>query len=296
MKILITGANGQVGTALRNVFTSVCPVIALGHRDCDVSNKRAITSALNLYQPTVIINCAAYTAVDSAEENSELASAINAKGPENIGREAKRMGALVIHYSTDYVFDGSKQGFYEESDQPNPKSIYGKTKLAGDVALQNSGAQHIILRTSWVYSQHGNNFLRTILNLGKQKENIDVIYDQTGTPTSAEFIAEITSQLLKHNKVKQIESLLYNLTPSGKTNWYEFSKFIIDRSNKLGLNLKLLSTNINPVTTNQYTRPAPRPFNSLLSIEKIQKDLDKIFPPWEEGVNKVLEKIIRVNN
>ena len=293
MKILITGANGQVGIEIQNVFSSVWPVIALGHRECDIANKKTITNVLNRYKPDVIINCAAYTAVDDAEKNFELARAINTKGPDNIGQEAKKIGALVIHYSTDYVFDGSKQGFYKEYDQPNPKSVYGKTKLAGDVALQNSGARHIIIRTSWVYSQHGNNFLKTILKLGKEKENIDVICDQTGTPTSAEFIAKTTAQLLKNNDSNRINSLLYNLTPSGKTNWYEFSKYIIENSCHLGSSLKLRSQKINPITSNQYSRLAPRPFNSLLSINKIQKDLDRTFPPWQEGVDKVLKKLIK---
>ena len=289
---MITGARGQLGIESAFVLSSLGNIISLDHNRCDVSNQEAVSCTLQHYRPDLIVNCAAYTAVDEAENNLELAKAINSQGPQIIAQEALKIGSFIIHYSTDYVFDGRKKGFYTETDRPNPLNVYGKTKLAGDIALQNSGTRHVIFRTSWVFSQHGKNFLKSILELGYEKDKINVVSDQIGTPTSTKFIAETTLNFLRNGGAESQTSNLFNLTPRDKTNWYELSKYIMNRSMDMGRLNRLKSKNIKPITTKEYSAKASRPLNSLLSTDKLENKLKMNFPSWKKGVDDVLKELM----
>ena len=205
MKILLTGKNGQVGFELQRALAPLGEVVAVDQHECDLSNPDAIRQLVAKVAPQVIINPAAYTAVDKAESEQQLAQAINGTAPGVFGEEAARLGALVIHYSTDYVFDGCASGAYLESDTPNPQSVYGKTKLAGEKALQASGADHLIFRTSWVFGAHGANFAKTMLRLAAEREGLKIVADQFGAPTSAALLADVTAQVLGQYKRQGVQ-------------------------------------------------------------------------------------------
>ena len=295
MKILLTGKNGQVGFELQRALAPLGEVVAVDQHECDLSNPDAIRQLVAKVAPQVIINPAAYTAVDKAESEQQLAQAINGTAPGVFGEEAARLGALVIHYSTDYVFDGCASGAYLESDTPNPQSVYGKTKLAGEKALQASGADHLIFRTSWVFGAHGANFAKTMLRLAAEREGLKIVADQFGAPTSAALLADVTAQVLGQYKRQGRTGFpfgLYHLVAGGCTTWHEYAQTVVRAALAAGKPLKLTADDIVPITTADYPLPAPRPANSRLDTQHLRGTLGLQLPAWQSGLGHVLQQIL----
>lgn len=293
--ILITGKNGQLGFELQRALSPLAKIVALDRVACNLIEKDTILRLIRQIRPTIIINAAAYTAVDKAEYDRQTAFAVNAIAPRIIGEEAERLGALVVHYSTDYVFDGTKINAYDEIDIPNPLSVYGKSKLAGEQALLASCACSVILRTSWVIGVHGKNFAKTILRLATEQENLSVVADQFGAPTSSALLADVTAhivrQYLKNGKTG-FPFGLYHTAASGETSWYNYAHFVITAALAAGKNLKTTSENLVPIITSEYPTLAQRPTNSRLNSELFQKTFDLRLPPWQENLNYVLQQIL----
>ena len=310
MNILVFGKDGQLGRAFKeqlqhSSFQMGSTIRFVGRNECDLSDTSQITNLLNAFQPRLLINAAAYTAVDKAETESDLAFAINAKAPEVMAQYAASHGATLLHFSTDYVFDGSIQGSYTEADKTNPLSIYGKSKEAGEHAIQNaffdgSLGQYTILRTSWVYGD-GNNFIRTILRLAKERTSLQVIDDQYGVPTSATWLAEVGCYLtIDGEKPRQFTSGIYHAVPLGETNWYSLASLVVRSSLDAGQQLQVSSTAISPIPASGYPLPAPRPMNSRLSTNKLQIELERLglvskLPhwntPWDEQVTAYVKQL-----
>lgn len=290
--ILLTGINGQVGFELQHTLSVLGRAVALGRGQLDLSDTDAIRRVVREIKPDLIINPAAYTAVDKAESEPELAFAINAKAPAVLAEEAARLGAMLVHYSTDYVYDGTKSSPYEETDAINPLSVYGKSKLAGDVAIQAVGLPHLILRTSWVYGGRGKNFLQTILRLASEREQLRVVGDQVGAPTWSRTIAESTaSALLNWDESK---SGTYHLTGAGETSWHGFALAIVEEYEALRKahdwpSLKAGAANIEAITSADYPTPAPRPANSRMDCTKFAKAFSVVMPDWREALKEVLD-------
>ncbi|MBL8430725.1 MAG: dTDP-4-dehydrorhamnose reductase [Dechloromonas sp.] len=295
MKILLTGSNGQVGFELQRALAPLGEVVAVDLADCDLSSPDAIRRLVAEVKPQVIINPAAYTAVDKAEAEPALARAINGTAPGVFGEEAARLGALVIHYSTDYVFDGSKSGAYLESDAPNPQSVYGQTKLAGEQALQASGADCLIFRTSWVFGAHGANFAKTMLRLAAERDGLKIVADQFGAPTSAALLADVTAQVLgRYQREGRVGFPfgLYHLVASGCTTWHEYAQTVVRAALAAGKPLKLTADEILPITTADYPLPAPRPSNSRLDTSRLRQTFGLELPDWHSGLDHVLQQIL----
>ena len=295
MKILLTGKNGQVGFELQRALAPLGEVVAVDQHECDLSNPDAIRQLVAKVAPQVIINPAAYTAVDKAESEPQLAQAINGTAPGVFGEEAARLGALVIHYSTDYVFDGCVSGAYLESDTPNPQSVYGKSKLAGEKALQASGADHLIFRTSWVFGAHGANFAKTMLRLAAEREGLKIVADQFGAPTSAALLADVTAQVLGQYKRDGRTGFpfgLYHLVAGGCTTWHEYAQTVVRAALAAGKPLKLTADDIVPITTADYPLPAPRPANSRLDTQRLRETFGLELPAWQSGLGHVLQQIL----
>ncbi len=293
-KILLTGVNGQVGHALQNKLSNF-EVFALNREQLDLTNKEAIRQAVQTIQPDLIINPAAYTAVDKAESESELAYAINAIAPQTLAEEAAKLNAVLIHFSTDYVYDGLKIADYVETDTVNPLSVYGKSKLAGEDAIRAVGLPHLILRTSWVYGAFGKNFLKTIIRLASERDSLRIVADQFGAPTSAESIADAVVELLAvWQPHQEKQSGIYHFTNQGKTSWHGFSCAIVNEYNRLanaknGVLLKASVENIAAITTADYPTPAARPANSTLDNQKLKQTFNVTLPNWEQGLQQVME-------
>lgn len=282
-KILIFGKNGQVGFELCHSFSYLGELSALSSTECDFSNPCQILNVLDHFKPDIIVNAAAYTAVDRAESEQELAFRINAEAPGIIAKWANRRNALMFHYSTDYVFDGTKENPWTEEDKPAPLNVYGESKLLGDQNIQNSGCRHFIFRTSWVYGSRGKNFFLTMQKLLREKEEIRVVDDQYGAPTWSRTIADITSLVLMQyisNREMQKKDIfgIYNLTNAGSTTWYGFVKAI--REQMLGKESCMKFADIIPISSSQYPVPAKRPKNSVLSCEKLEKIFGIKTPEW----------------
>jgi dTDP-4-dehydrorhamnose reductase len=292
MKILLTGVTGQVGWELQRTLMTLGEVIPVGRSvshpslQMDLAQVDSIRRTIREIKPNLIINPAAYTAVDKAETEPELAMAINGIAPGAIAEEAKRIGAAVIHYSTDYVFDGTKNTAYTEEDQPNPQNIYGKTKLAGEQAIASVGVPHLILRTSWVYSLRGKNFLLTMLRLAQEREEIRVVDDQIGAPTWSRMIAEATAQIISQAPENISDFLankggLYHLTASGQTSWYGFAQAIFGYGEgKSDRKLQRLIA----ITSKEYPTPASRPAYSLLDSQKLSHKFGLVLPDWQKSL------------
>jgi len=296
MKILLTGKNGQVGFELQRALAPLGEVVAVDMEDCDLGNPEAIRALVRSVKPQIIVNPAAYTAVDKAETDQAMAYAVNATAPGIFGEEAAKQQALVVHYSTDYVFDGAKLAPYTEDDEPNPQSVYGKSKRQGEEALQASSADHLIFRTSWVFGAHGGNFAKTMLKLADERESLNVVSDQWGAPTSAPLIADVTAQILAQYKKRQERGGfpfgIYNLVAAGETNWCDYAKAVIASAKAAGKPLKLGVDDIHPITTAEYPVPAPRPANSRLNTSKLKSRFDINLPDWQEGLEHVLRRIL----
>jgi len=286
-KILIFGRVGQVGWELRHKLACLGQVSSVDFPEIDFSKPGTIRDAIRAAEPNVIVNAAAYTAVDKAEATPEPAWALNATGPAVIAEEAKRLGAVMVHYSTDYVYDGSKQGPWVETDAPGPLNVYGKTKLAGDEAIAAAGGDYL-LRTSWVYGARGANFLLTMLRLAKERPELRIVDDQAGSPTTSECIAQATADILAQVLSPRGEGMagrsgVYHLTNSGATTWFGFAKAFLSR---LPACPKLA-----PITTSEYPVPAKRPVNSVLSCERLAETFGVRMPSWEHALELVLETL-----
>ena len=286
-KILITGKDGQVGWELRDLLSSIGTVYAYGREEMDLQDPNRIRKVMREVKPDIVVNAAAYTAVDRAENDQETAMAINGNAVGILAEESKKNRSLLIHYSTDYVFDGMKSLPYCEDDQPNPLNIYGKSKLEGEKAILAVGGSHLILRTSWVYGLRGKNFLLTMLKLGKEHKSLRIVGDQIGAPTWSRLLAEKTAEILRTSIDRKNEAELkgvYHISSAGSTSWFEFARAIFD----LSLQEKPALTKI---TSIDYPTPATRPQFSVLSIDKIRKEFDLEMPDWKES----LECCLKVN-
>lgn len=294
MRVLLTGKNGQVGFELQRSLAPLGDLLALDRTALDLSDERAIRQLLRDVRPDVIVNPAAYTEVDRAEDQSGQASAINTRAPQILGEEAERLGALVIHYSTDYVFAGEASGFQKESDPVAPQSVYGQTKLAGEQALADSGARHLTFRTSWVFGVHGANFLKTMLRLAGERDSLSVVADQYGAPTSAALIADVTAHALlqAHRDPASVASGVYHLAAGGETNWHAYACHVIERARSAGRVIRVAPDAIKPIGTAEYPTPARRPVNSRLDTDKLQQTFRLVLPHWQAGVDHVLQQIL----
>lgn len=313
MNILVFGKDGQLGKALSALFDSlVLPsdvhIQYVGRSDCDISDGQVLNNFLEQFKPSLILNSAAYTAVDKAETEVELAYAINAKAPEIMANYAVGHGATLLHYSTDYVFDGKKNGFYIESEVRNPLGVYGKSKGAGEELIEQvfehaSQGQFAIFRTSWVYGD-GSNFIRTILRLAKERSELNVIHDQYGIPTSAQWLAEISIDFLLNQNfhLKKFASGIYHAVPSGETTWYELALLAIGAALDAGVSLKLGVESIKPILAVEYPLPAPRPQNSRMDNAKLRlviedvSDMSKLHHwnrPWDEDVRSYVNQLVK---
>jgi dTDP-4-dehydrorhamnose reductase len=304
--ILLIGANGQIGHELSAALPRVGEVTALGRQQLDLAQPAEIRRAIREFRPALIVNAAAYTAVDRAESEAALARAVNADAPAVMAEEAKQTGAAFIHYSTDYVFDGTKTTPYEEDDLPNPLSVYGLTKLEGERAIQASGVAHLIFRTSWVYATRGRNFLLAVLRRATEREELHVVRDQAGAPTSAREIARATAQILTQLSAKQpgrisLEGVsgVYHVTAAGETTWYEYAKSILAEAvgtpappswfQEATGGLPLIARSVVPITAAEYIAPARRPGYSVLSNARLARTFSVQLPEWRKQLHSVFK-------
>ena len=296
MKILLFGKNGQVGWELQRSLAPLGELIALSSSSeefCgDLTDFSGIQQTLQQISPDIIVNAAAYTAVDKAESEPERAYALNAQAPAVLAQEAKRLNAWLIHYSTDYVFNGHSSQPYLETDDCDPLNVYGKSKLEGEKNILTAGCSHLIFRTSWVYAAHGNNFIKTILRLAQQRDKLTIVDDQVGSPTGAELIADITAHALRMVKQKLEISGLYHLTAGGSTSWYGFAKFILENAERMNYQLKIQPAALQPIPSSDFPLPAKRPLNSRLNTEKLTKTFGLILPSWQTGTARTLTEIL----
>lgn len=290
LNILLLGSNGQVGWELTRTLMPLGRVIVPERILCDLARADQLTTLVDAARPDVIVNAAAYTGVDKAEQEVILAMAINAEAPGVLATAARRHGALLVHYSTDYVFDGTKAGAYSELDTPNPRSAYGRSKLAGEQAVRAAGADHLIFRTSWVYAARGKNFLKTILRLSGEREELRIVADQFGAPTWARLIAEVTALALQQDLARRknggFDSATFNLTAAGETSWHGFASAIVSAAQAHGA--ALMCRAVVPITTAEYPLPAARPANSRLCGAKLAERYALQMPGWDCGMQLCL--------
>lgn len=301
MKILLLGKNGQVGWELQRALAPLGEVIALDRQGADglcgdLANLQGLAATVRKLAPDVIVNAAAYTAVDKAETERELAALINGEAPGVLAREAAALGAWLVHYSTDYVFDGSGEEQWQERAPTGPLSVYGRSKLTGEQAIQASGAKALILRTSWVYAAKGNNFAKTMLRLATERDSLNVVADQYGAPTGAELIADVTAHILSRIVGDQHSADLagvYHLAAAGETTWHGFAQFVLAHAERNGAMLKVSADKIGAIPTEAYPLPAPRPHNSRLALGKLETTFQLKMPPWQQGAQRMLDEIQR---
>ncbi|NOY73323.1 MAG: dTDP-4-dehydrorhamnose reductase [Gammaproteobacteria bacterium] len=284
MKVLVIGCTGQIGWELVRCLQPLGEVVAVNHRQMDLSRIDSIKATLKNFSPDVIINAAAYTAVDNAETNEVSANAINGYAPGILAAEAKQIGALLIHYSTDYVFDGKKMSPYMENDTFGPINVYGRSKLMGENAIQSVDMDYIILRISWIYSARRDNFLRTVLRLSQERDELRIVDDQVGAPTWARFVAESTVHVIKQSQAERFndlfESNTYHLAAAGETSWYGFASALVEQARKMS-STSIKVKNITPITSDEYPMSAKRPKNSCLVTKKLENYFDLRMPPWD---------------
>jgi dTDP-4-dehydrorhamnose reductase len=300
MRILLTGVHGQLGTDLLPLLQPLGEVVAVGRAECDLSSVEAIRKLVAEVRPDVIVNPAAYTAVNDAEAQSELAYAINATAPGALAEEARKSGAMLVHYSTDYVFDGSKPGAYTESDEPAPLNVYGASKLAGERAVAAAGGRFLVLRTSWVYGAIGNNFLRTIRRLAAEREELRIVHDQIGAPTSSMQLAQATARLVRQLSATtepEFPSGLYHATAEGSVSWCGFAQAIVSEMKAEALKAEdgetLRVRQIVPIRSDEYPVAARRPLNSVLSNQKFERAFGFRLGSWQQGLAEVVREIQR---
>lgn len=293
MKILLLGKNGQLGWELQRSLALLGELIALDRSGfkglCgDLSDLEGLRQTIDVIKPDVIVNAAAYTAVDKAENEPKLVQLINVQAPKLLAEEAKRIGALLVHYSTDYVFNGEGKDPWHETDEPAPVNQYGQSKLNGEQAIQASGCKHLIFRTSWVYAARGNNFAKTMLRLASERQSLSIINDQVGAPTGAALLADCTAHAI-YQSVRNPQLLgLYHLSASGQTTWYEYANLVIEHAKTIGK--KLTVTEVLAINTSDYPTPAIRPHNSKLETTKFCESFNLVLPKWQDGVIRILDE------
>ncbi|HUX91592.1 MAG TPA: dTDP-4-dehydrorhamnose reductase [Gallionellaceae bacterium] len=296
MKILLLGKNGQVGWELQRSLAPLGEVIALDSKSqelCgDLNNLQGLTDTVRSVAPDIIVNAAAHTAVDRAENEADLARTINALAPAMLAQEAKRCNAWLIHYSTDYVFDGSGDKPWLETDKTGPLNVYGKTKLEGEQFIHMSGCRHLIFRTSWVYGARGGNFARTMLRLAQERDSLSIIDDQIGAPTGADLLADITAHAIRAAQLKPELAGLYHLVAAGETSWHGYASFVIDYAQRAGLSMWITPEDVHPVPTSAFPTAAKRPLNSRLDTTKLQNAFGLHLPHWQAGVTRMLTEIL----
>ena len=296
MNILLLGKGGQVGWELQRSLSVLGQVTALdfdSQDHCgDFANPEGVRDTVRRLRPQVIVNAAAHTAVDKAESEPELARLLNATTPGVLAEEAARLGAWLVHYSTDYVFDGSGDRPWTEDDATGPLSVYGATKLEGEQLIQQAGCQHLILRTSWVYAARGGNFAKTMLRLAQERERLTVIDDQWGAPTGAELIADVTAHAIAQTRQQPGKAGIYHLAPAGETTWHAYAKYVIAQASQAQPAIKIKATEIAPIPTSTYPTSARRPHNSRLDTRKLQTHFGLALPPWQHGVRRMLAEIL----
>ncbi|MBB6576789.1 dTDP-4-dehydrorhamnose reductase [Comamonas odontotermitis] len=297
MKILLLGKNGQVGWELQRSLQPLGELVALDRNSSplcgDLLQPVALAEAVRAIKPDVIVNAAAYTAVDKAESDADAARTINAEAVGVLAREAKALEAWLVHYSTDYVFDGSGSRTWQESDATGPLSVYGQTKLEGEQAIAKSGARHLVFRTSWVYAARGGNFAKTMLRLAQERDKLAVIDDQWGAPTGAELIADVTAHALRAAMAgEQDLSGIYHLVAGGETTWNRYAQFVLAQARQINPALGITAREVQAVATSAFPTPAKRPNNSRLNTQKLQQSFGLALPDWQVGVQRMLREIL----
>lgn len=300
MRILLLGKNGQVGWELQRSLAPLGELIALDRHSTDLcgdlANLQGLAATVQQLRPDVIVNAAAHTAVDKAESEPALARTLNALAPGVLAQEAAKLGALLVHYSTDYVFDGSGTRPWTEADTPAPLSVYGQTKLEGEQLIQAASPRHLIFRTSWVYAARGGNFAKTMLRLAQERERLTVINDQFGAPTGAELLADVTAHAIRQVLQRPADAGLYHLVASGETSWHGYAKHVLaqaELSQEQGKSaLKIIAKAVDPVPTSAFPTPAKRPSNSRLDTTKLQTTFGLSLPHWQQGVDRMLNEVL----
>ena len=310
MKILLFGANGQVGWELQRSLSPLGELIALDRNgissssSCDsgttqltglcgdLANLAGITATVQRVRPDVIVNAAAYTAVDKAESDFDNAHLINALAPEALAKAAASVGAWLVHYSTDYVFDGSGSTPWVETDPTGPLSVYGSTKFEGEQRIAAACAKHLIFRTSWVYAARGGNFAKTMLRLAQERETLNVINDQFGAPTGADLLADVTAHAIQQVQQQPAHAGLYHFVASGETTWHGYAKHVVGQVKQMQTAIKIISKDIVAVPTSAYPTPAQRPLNSRLNTAKLHSTFGLTLPPWQQGVDRMLLEVL----
>jgi dTDP-4-dehydrorhamnose reductase len=295
MKILLLGKNGQVGWELQRALAPLGEVVALDrHGDqglCgDLADAEGLVRTVRTVAPDVIVNAAAWTAVDKAETEQGMARRINAEAPAVLAREAAVLRAWLVHYSTDYVFDGSGTAPWTETDAAAPLNVYGQTKWEGEQAIIQSGCNHLIFRTSWVYAARGCNFAKTMLRLAREQNALSVIDDQTGAPTGADLLADITAHAIRTASGRADVSGVYHVASQGEVTWWGYANFVFEQARAMGETLQV--TTVTPIPTSAYPTPAKRPLNSRLAIQKLQSVFGVHMPPWQDGVRRMLTEVL----
>lgn len=293
MKILLIGKNGQVGWELQRSLSTLGELVAVDFFDTelcgDLTKPEGIAQSIRSVKPDVVVNAAAHTAVDKAESERELSQLLNADSVEVIAKETAKLGALLIHYSTDYVFNGGGDHYRLEDERPAPLNVYGETKLAGEIAVATNNPRHFIFRTSWVYATRGANFAKTMLRLAKEKETLAIINDQHGAPTGAELLADCTAITIRAENANKSLYGTYHLVASGETTWCDYAQFVFDVAREKGIELAI--KDVNGIPTTAYPAPAKRPLNSRLSNEKFQRAFSVVIPDWRQGVERVVIEV-----
>ncbi len=298
MKILLLGKNGQVGWELQRSLAPLGEVLALDRHSTtycgDLSKPEELAQTVLAYKPDFIVNAAAHTAVDKAESETELAKVLNVDAPAALAKAAAQVGAWLVHYSTDYVFDGSGTHARQESEVTGPLSVYGQTKLDGEKAIANSGCKHLIFRTSWVYAARGGNFTKTMLRLAHERDKLTVINDQYGAPTGADLIADVTAHAVRRvlNTQNISFSGVYHLVASGEATWHSYASHVIEMAKTIKPEVDWKVAEIAPVPTSAFPTPAKRPLNSRLCTHKLQQGFGLVMPPWQQGVDRMLAEIL----
>ena len=297
MKILLLGKNGQVGWELQRSLAPLGEVVALdfdspGPLTADFSAPESLAATVRAVAPQIIVNAAAHTAVDKAESEPDFARALNATSPAVLAREASALGAWLMHYSTDYVFDGSGSTPWVEDSPTGPLSVYGQTKLVGEQAIRASGCRHLIFRTSWVYAARGVNFAKTMLKLAQERERLTVIDDQIGSPTGAELLADLTAHALRHARQHPEVSGTYHAVAQGETSWHGYATHVIEFARAKGLPIKVAADAIAPVPTSTFPTPAKRPHNSRMNTSKLRSSFGVNLPVWQSGVDRMLTEVL----
>ena len=296
MNILLLGKGGQVGWELQRSLAVLGQVTALDFdspEHCgDFSQPEGVRDTVRQLRPDVIVNAAAHTAVDKAESEPEFARLLNATTPGVLAEEAGRLGAWLVHYSTDYVFDGSGTRSWTEADTPAPLSVYGRTKLEGERLIAASGCKHLVLRTSWVYAARGGNFAKTMLRLAQERERLTVIDDQWGAPTGADLLADVTAHAIRHLQTQPQDAGLYHVAAAGETNWNLYAKHVLAQAQQALPAIKIKATEVAPVPTSDFPTPAVRPHNSRLDTRKLQTTFGLTLPPWQQGVARMVAEIL----